>query len=217
MDLAPGTPTTPISIGGLNGQKYLSSSPAVAGNVTINSYLGWVRRKNGLYTISLSSWNLDTLKQSEQLFDQILTTFQFTNQYQTDTSDWKTYPSSTTIGLPYSFKYPQNIEESEAQELIYLKTGSSTLYHHFAGKISDINALMNNYQLFGAPKVTFSSKSAETFNTVSGFKALTVDGMKAYHFLGNSSLNGFLVFFYDSNDSEAENLFNEIVETITIK
>lgn len=79
VDFPANTPKTSVVIGGLPGDKYSSSFPAVAENVTVYNYLGVVQKNNGLYTISLSSWNADTIKQSEKLFDQILSTFKFLN------------------------------------------------------------------------------------------------------------------------------------------
>lgn len=212
----------------LTGLNYDVSTTIVAG-LTAAKVLPRAGNETNFKVLFFSPYNKQTISlelvaprdgtrrdEGEKLFNQILSTFKFINQT-TNTSNWKTYPPSTILGLHYSFKYPPEVEESEAQDLTYLKSGTSTLYHHWVGKTSDINALMNNYQVFGAPKVTFSTKSTVALNKLTGFKAITTDGSGIYFFLGNPSLNGFLVFNYDNNDLVAENLFNNIAETISVK
>lgn len=68
-------------------------------------------------------------------------------------TDWKTYPSNTTIGLQYSFRYPNTVDVSEAQDLVYLRKGNVELFHRFIGKTKDITSLMSNFQPFAAPKL----------------------------------------------------------------
>lgn len=135
---------------------------------------------------------------------------------QSDTTTWKTYPGDKTLGLPYSFKYPSDIEITEAQTFVYLKSGSSTLYHSFFGKAKDIDSLMSDYQPFGAPKVTFPSKTAITFGDLSGYKALNSDGSSVYYFLEKKPFNTILMFSHEVSDKIAEGLFNKIVSTISI-
>jgi len=80
LDLSIGSPTaqkTPVSIGGLSGFKYISESPAVAGNVTVYYLKGEVTKDNINYGIAMSAWDQSTLKKNEGLFDQILSTFKF--------------------------------------------------------------------------------------------------------------------------------------------
>ncbi len=80
VDLSPETPKNPVIIGGVSGYKIVSNFAVVAGDVRIYDYLAWVSKNNKLYTISLSSWDPNTLKNSEKLFDQILSTFTFIGQ-----------------------------------------------------------------------------------------------------------------------------------------
>lgn len=147
------------------------------------------------------------------LLDQILSTFKFLDQT-IDTSNWKVYPDNAAAGLPYSFKYPAEVEVTGAQDIIYLKTGNSTLYHRYAGKTTELNSLMNNYQVFGAPAIKFSNRNPVTFGNLSGYEAITPDGLSKYYFLGSNSLNGFLVFNYDMNDTKASDLFSQILSTV---
>ncbi len=77
IDLLPNTPYTQVTIGGVTGKKYTTSFAAVAGDVTVYQYLGTVMKNNHLFSITLSSWSADTHKKSENLFDQILSTFKF--------------------------------------------------------------------------------------------------------------------------------------------
>jgi hypothetical protein len=135
-------------------------------------------------------------------------------------TDWKTYPPSNT-GTPFSFSYPPEVVQSDAQDLSYFKSGNSTLYLRFIGKTQDMNSLINNYQFLGSPKITFPTKTAITFGKLNGYKAISANdpniGSSTHYFLGNSSLNGILDFSFDTGDTTAESLFNQIVGTISIK
>ena len=153
---------------------------------------------------------------SVEIMDKILSTFKFVDQ-NTDTSNWKTYPPPIIVGLHYSFRYPPDVQEDENQEFVNLTLGNSVLVHRFAGKVNDLLGLMKNYQVFGTPTISFSNPSIATFKNLNGYSAVTPDGIKKYYFLGNPSLNGFLVFSFDLNDKNSENLFNEIIKTVTIK
>lgn len=149
--------------------------------------------------------------------NQILATLTFKNAIQTDVTRWKIYPSSSTIGLPYEFKYPAEFNIAEAQDRVIFTFGTSEFIHRWMGKTKDLTALLDTYQEFGAPNITFSSRKTVNFGEYTGVKALASDNASVYYFLGNPSLNGFLVFIYDTDNSEVEKIIPQIVSTIVIK
>ena len=126
-----------------------------------------------------------------------------TTKAETATTNWKIYPPES-YKLPYSFKYPSDVDVTEAQTLVYLKSGESTLYHSFFGKAKDIDSLMKDYQPFGAPKVVFSSRTA-----------LNSGGNSIYYFLEKKPSNFVLMFSHETADKVAEDLFKKIISTVS--
>ncbi len=149
--------------------------------------------------------------------DQILATLAQKTTYQTDVTKWKIHPGSSIVGLPYEFKYPPEFTVTDAQDIAIFKSSSSWFNHRWAGKTKDITALMDNYQEFAAPKVSFSSRTAATFGDYTGYKGITSDKKTIYYFLGNPTLNGVLVFRFNADDADMEKLFTQIASTIVMK
>lgn len=129
------------------------------------------------------------------------------------TVDWKTFPDSKIIGLPYQFKYPNSVEILEAGDFVYLKIGSSEIRHRFVAKTKNISSLMDSYQPFASPKIIFSSKTPITVGQLSGYQATTTDGVDTYLFLGNDLVNGIFVFSYPSTNIELKSILNQILST----
>ncbi len=207
-------PGNTLKIDGQEGMQYVPR----AGSENANSVFFFSPDKKVIYTVELITLpdtqhaDPNKVKLGQELFTQILSTFKFT-----ETGDWKIYPTSTTTGLPYQFQYPPTVEVTETQDIVYLKSGESTLYHRFAGKTKDVEGLMNTYKPFGLPEpLTFSNRTKVNFGDFNGYKATTNEGSDVYYFLGESSLNGVLVFNYSANDSIAETLFNQIVPTLKL-
>ncbi|HAZ29447.1 TPA: hypothetical protein DCY43_01675 [candidate division WWE3 bacterium] len=137
-----------------------------------------------------------------------------TTKAETATTNWKIYPPES-YKLPYSFKYPSDVDVTEAQTLVYLKSGESTLYHSFFGKAKDIDSLMKDYQPFGAPKVVFSSRTAVSYGDLTGYKALNSGGNSIYYFLEKKPSNFVLMFSHETADKVAEDLFKKIISTVS--
>jgi len=131
-----------------------------------------------------------------------------------DTSNWKTYPPATTVGLKYSFKYPSIAELTEAGDFAIFTTINSNISHRYVAKTTDIDALINNYQPFASPKIIFFSKSAFSINNLSGYKALT-DG-DTYYFLKTDNLNAVLVFSYKSTEKNTGLILDQILSTFKL-
>lgn len=65
-------------IAGESAYKIDYAFPVAAGNVTSYTKTGIILKNEKIYNVSLSSWNKRILDQNDTLFDQILTTFRFT-------------------------------------------------------------------------------------------------------------------------------------------
>ncbi|MEK7550527.1 MAG: hypothetical protein AAB535_01975 [Patescibacteria group bacterium] len=131
------------------------------------------------------------------------------------TANWKTYPPSTTIGLPYTFRYPATSEMVEAQDLVYFKSGNGTIYHRYLGKQTDLGNAMNNFKPWGTnEQVVFSKdKKQVNYGLLSGYKLTSNDGNNTFLFLESTKLNGILVFHYPTVETLSEQLLDQILST----
>lgn len=169
------------------------------------------------FDIQLLSLNSDkTNTEVNLIFDQIISTFKFKDS--DSTTNWKTYPPSTTTGLSYSFKYPETTEMTDAQDLVYLKTGNSTIYHRFLGKQTDLLSAMNNFKPWGTNEsVVFSSdKKQVNYGILEGFKLTSSDGNNTFLFLGSSKLDGIVVFHYPTVEKKSGELLDQILPTFKV-
>jgi hypothetical protein len=67
-----------VVINGEMGSKITYDYPAVAGNATTFNVEGLFLKDGNLHKITMSSWNKNTLESKKTIFDQILSTFKFT-------------------------------------------------------------------------------------------------------------------------------------------
>src|SRR3989344_1893406 len=86
--------TTPITVGGLVGVRKTegSSNPDAGNNINV------VLPAKNTIVLAIN-------EKYSKTFDQILSTFKFTDQNQVDTNSWKTY---TNTDYKFTFKYPQD-------------------------------------------------------------------------------------------------------------
>ncbi len=131
------------------------------------------------------------------------------------TANWKTYPSETIVGLKYSFKYPTEAKLVEAQDRSIFTIRENELTHIYNGKNNDIENIMDSYQPFGSTEITFSNTQPITIGNLEGYKTTgtNLEGISTYYFLREENLPGVLIFSFESNENETEELLMQILST----
>lgn len=110
---------TSTTIGGSPAYKLayqMQTGDAGTSSATEFFFRGMVIRNDSLYTISLSSWNQETLNRNAQLFDQILSTFKFTQPTAINPNS-NTF-TSASLGITFNYaSQPINNEAVLVKEL----------------------------------------------------------------------------------------------------
>jgi hypothetical protein len=152
-------------------------------------------------------------------FDQILSTFKFTNNViKTDTSNWKVYPPSTIVGLPYSFRYPVNAEMDEVQDRVSFAWNNSFIHHQYLAKTLSLDMAINNYHPFGVENKPQFTNQREKFSLgiLNGFKVYEGNGSNTYLFLEATNKPGILVFYHASDDLISDQMLSQMLSTFKL-
>lgn len=136
----------------------------------------------------------------------------------TPTDHFKSYPTTDTVGLPFTFKYPASATLVEPGEgPVIINQNDTKLYFTYHFKANGIDNLMNNYQLIHTDKkISFIDLQTINSGGLSGTIAnvLPADGLQndTFVFLTHGNNNQQIYeFSYSSTDKNAYFLLIQIL------